>query len=569
MPDADLVETPRVTVRWHHRALGLLAAVLYALSHPFAWPGSVEDVTASLARPAWLLGFVCLVPLLWAVRRMPARQAYLFSAWAFVPGVFMLLHWLTIAMHVFGGIPKVFSGLLLVLLSIVGWNYMGAAVGVARWLEDRARWPAWAAVPVCWTGMEMCRAYIYFGGFPWGNIGTTQWNNLYVAQLGALGGVYLIIVLCGLVNGVLLEVLRSFLGERPFPSLPVTGAVLALAASYAYGALHISAVDDAQAHAPRVRVGMLQGNVEQGIKNKTMQFREQILAKYEALQRDAVARGAEVVIWPEGALPAHLPRDADSLRGRGLPDLQGAAGIIGTDIIWQDPPARTGPECRQPKPPAGCRGTRWMHNSALVVDPAQGIRGRFDKTHLVPFGEYVPWPLGLVARAIVPGIAAFVPGQTITPVDVPTREGPRSMGALICYEGIFPQYARRYAARGAQLLVNITNDAWYGISAAAPQHLAFYAMRAAENARAVARVANTGITAGIDPVGRVLAPSTLYTDAAVVLDLPLMETPTLYQLTGDVVGWGCAAPFLWGLGRGLREWYQGVKRRRLEKRAGR
>src|SRR5207237_1290739 len=102
---------------------------------------------------------------------------------------------------------------------------------------------------------------------------------------------------------------------------------------------------------------------------------------------------------------------------------------------------------------------------------------------LVPFGEYVPWPLFAIAKKIVPSIGQFVPGDNFNPVEIPSNENKPKVGTLICYEGIFPQYARYFADAGAELLVNVTNDAWYGVSSAAPQHLAFYAMRASETGK--------------------------------------------------------------------------------------
>jgi apolipoprotein N-acyltransferase len=160
-----------------------------------------------------------------------------------------------------------------------------------------------------------------------------------------------------------------------------------------------------------------------------------------------------------------------------------------------------------------------------------------------------------VARRIVPGIGEYVPGETLTPITLNLASGPHAIGGLICYEGVFPQYARQFSANGAELLVNLTNDAWYGISAAATQHLAFYAMRAAENGRAVARAANTGISCGIDPAGRVVAPSRLFEDQAVVVDLPFMTSRSIYNVTGDLVGGLCALLFAAGLGHALKGWY--------------
>jgi apolipoprotein N-acyltransferase len=555
---AGIVLTERLNTRmtrWKLRAQALCTGLLYAFSQPFVWPGDDAGVLAALKRPAWLLAFFCLVPLLLAVRRMTPRQAYFFSAWTFIPAAWVILYWLIIAMNVFGHIPLLPAALLLVLLCIAAWNFLGTAVGVARLLEVRFRWPAVCAVPICWAGMEWWRAHVYFGGFPWANLGVTQFNNLPLLQLGSLGGTYLIIVVIVAVNVVLYEVVRSWLGEGPFPWRTVTAVLVILVSVYVHGLWRIDAVNAAVEGAPRIRVGMLQGNIEQGIKNRDMQNQEFIVGKFERLQQEALARGAEVVIWPEAAYPAPLHKADTTLSGRRFPDLAGATGIVGATVFWRDPPLWTGDKCKPRPAPAECRPRTYVHNSGVVVTSDRRITGRFDKAHLVPFGEYVPVPFGVIARALVPGLGMAVPGDRLEPLPLSLANGKTAnVGGLVCYEGVFPQYARDLANAGAQLLINITNDAWYGISSASVQHLAFYAVRAAETQRAVARVANTGITALVDPAGRIRNPSPLYVDAAPVVDAPLMTHRTLYTMTGDITGGSAAVVFAGALGYGLYRW---------------
>jgi apolipoprotein N-acyltransferase len=553
-------------VTWRHRGLALLSGVLYPLSHPTVWPGDMSLETLPHALTQWL-AFVCLVPLLWAVRHLSPWRAYVVSAWTFIPGISIIFYWLVIAMNVFGGIPVAVAVALLLLLATVGWQYMACAVGVARAAEERWGVPVAVTVPVGWVGMEYCRGHFYFGGLPWASLGTSQSDNLPILQLGALGGVYLVIALVAFVNAVVFEGLRGWAGERRVPVRLLGAGVAALAGSALFGLLHIRHVDALAAEAPKVRVGMLQGNVEQGIKNKDWLHADAIIQKYARLQKEAIDRGAQVVIWPEAAFPLPFDREEKNVRHRRFPPLFPAVGVVGAVAMWREPPVLKGEVCRQKPQPPGCQPAAHLHNSAVVLDQDLNVRGRFDKAHLVPFGEYVPWPLGRVARAIVPAMGRTVPGDNWTPVELPVAGERPKVGSLICYEGVFPQYARRFAAGGADLLINVTNDAWYGVSSAAPQHLSFYAVRAAETGRAVARVANTGITAGIDPAGRILQPTGLYDEAAVVMELPLMRHRTVYTVVGDVVGWGCAAPFLLALGHELRRWYQGRRRARAGRKA--
>lgn len=546
----------------------MLAGLLYAFASPFVWPGDTADVHRALTRPAWILSFFALVPLLWAVRNMTPFRAYLFSAWMAVPGTFIVLHWLMIAMHVFGGISNPVSAALVLLLSCAGWTFMAMAVGVARWMEVHWAWPTWLTVPLSCVGMEMSRARIYFGGFPWGNLGSTTFNNLTLLQFGSVAGVYGTLAVLCLVNVALFEVIRWLRKERAAPTRLVATNVVLLALVCVFGQYRIAVVDEEARTAQKVRVGLLQGNIEQGIKNKDWQHRGFIVDRYAALQRDALAQGAQLIVWPEVAYPIPMRKDVDTAFPQGFPPLAPAVGIIGASVYWHDTPTLTGEACQVARPPPGCRGRALTHNSAVLAAPDLSIVGRFDKSHLVPFGEYVPWPLGPIAKAVVPMLGQTVPGEQWKPITYAIGNVPVQLGALVCYEGIFPQHTGDFVSGGAELLINITNDAWYGVSSASVQHMAFYTLRAAEHGRAVARAANTGITLGIDPVGRLLSPTELYETTAVMVDLPVMKSRTLYTMTGDAFGWLCWAPWAWALYRGVSGWYLTRRAARRAAKAG-
>jgi apolipoprotein N-acyltransferase len=171
----------------------------------------------------------------------------------------------------------------------------------------------------------------------------------------------------------------------------------------------------------------------------------------------------------------------------------------------------------------------------VVLDPEHTVMGAFHKRHLVPFGEAVPWPFDSFFKRLVPGLGMFKPGPVADPIPV---HGARLAG-LICYEGIFPQYSRRFVRAGANLLINVTNDAWYGYSSAPHQHVGYYALRAVENGRSVVRAANAGVSALYGPDGRPRGATRLFEDAVLVAPAPLLEIRTLYQLVGDAPAWFC------------------------------
>jgi apolipoprotein N-acyltransferase len=178
------------------------------------------------------------------------------------------------------------------------------------------------------------------------------------------------------------------------------------------------------------------------------------------------------------------------------------------------------------------------YNSAFLVSPDRELLGKYDKIHMVPFGEYVPLKSILFfVHKLAYGIGDFEPGRTHTVFHLPRGR----FGVTICYEVIFPDQVRRYVKQGADFLVNITNDAWFGRSAAPGQHLAMAALRAAENRRYLIRAANTGISAIIDPTGRIVKASEIFVPAVVSGRIQLRRGETFYTRYGDLFAWLCVA----------------------------
>jgi apolipoprotein N-acyltransferase len=165
----------------------------------------------------------------------------------------------------------------------------------------------------------------------------------------------------------------------------------------------------------------------------------------------------------------------------------------------------------------------------LLMSPAGNVVSRYDKVNLVPFGEFVPWPFGLLTRKVSSEAGDFEPGRRIV---VSNIDGHR-IGTFICYESVFPSYVRRFAASGAEVLFNISNDSWFGKSQARYQHLLIVRMRAAENARWILRATDNGITAVIDPAGRVVRTTEEYTELAARLQYRYRQDQTFYTRFGD------------------------------------
>jgi apolipoprotein N-acyltransferase len=246
--------------------------------------------------------------------------------------------------------------------------------------------------------------------------------------------------------------------------------------------------------------------------------------KYLRLTLQELAKNSpDLVVWPETAMPFYLRESKELIR------LETMAATGGADIL-------TGAPYRQLS--RGGKTFRY-YNSAFLIDHRGVVAGRYDKEHLVPFGEYVPLKkLLFFLGPLVEATADFSPGTDLRPIPCQNTR----LGVLICFESIFPDLARRLTSAGAGLLVNLTNDAWYGRSSAPWQHLSMAVFRAVENRRSLARAANTGISGFIDPLGRMRRLSPLFEEYSDCLPLPLLRTKTVYTAgRGYLAGPACLA----------------------------
>jgi apolipoprotein N-acyltransferase len=386
--------------------------------------------------------------------------------WSGVGYYGLLIYWLDIAMERFGGlqawqaVPAVCA---LVLLCAV----LSASVGALYTALERTRClPGPAAFAVAWVACEWGRGT--WTQFPWGQWAYTQARNLPLAQWAALGGAWLVSFWVALFAAVLCS---AWHGDRRARTFGLGGGVAVLGLGWAALCQPVST-------GIPLRVGVVQASISQAVKNAAVRHRQGIIATYRALSAAAVQGGAELLIWPEGAWPGYLPTDVTRLPTPSL----GVPLLAGVGLYA----APTGADAEDVH----------MYNSAFYLDTDLQVRGRYDKQQLVPFGEYVPLGKLLPVKRLVPSAADFVPGHDDTPL------GPFGLGVLICYDGVYPGPSRRAVAAGAELLVNLTNDAWYGASSAPYQHRDFYVLRAIETGRWVVRAANNGISVAIDPKGR-------------------------------------------------------------------
>jgi apolipoprotein N-acyltransferase len=305
------------------------------------------------------------------------------------------------------------------------------------------------------------------------------------------------------------------------------------------------------AAAPTLTVALVQPNLDQGQKNRARDHVSYVLGRLVPLTQEADRQGADLVAWPEAAFPAYVrPTIASFQGGRGqLPPLQRAHLLLGAATLEE-----LG---------AGPGGPRWrVENTSFLVAPDLAVKGRYVKHHLVPFGEYVPLADWLpFLSQVVPGMAPASPGGGLPLLEFTRPDGRVvRLGSMICFDAIFPEIGRGFARQDPDLLVNPTNDAWYGYSSGPYQFLTIVRLRAIETGRAIARPAYAGVSALILPTGELLpgaievgpvdpalAPQPPEPPALLVGQVPILRGRTPYVATGDLFALACAATTLGAL----------------------
>jgi len=513
---------PRLRAAW---LTGYVVVTFASFPHPLG--GRVVDLGVALAwwGPALLLlGLAGLAPL---------RAAALGLAAGGVAHA-AILHWIYIVTVVHGHAPAIAG-----VAGPIGLGlYIGAftalfAAGMA-FLGRAGLATPWSAA-LLWTALEHLRSFA-LSGFPWATLGYAQHENGALLGLARYTGVYGLSFVSVLGGAAALQLGCDLWACRR----PARGTWLGVVAVLAAHALGVAAVSsDSESGLIRVRVGVLQGNIDQGVK-WSREWSERILETYEELAREAAAAGAEVILWPESSLPGFI--DQDPVLRRRLADLAaetGATHVLG--VVGLDFDRRT----RRPI----------FFDSAVVLDTLGDFGRRYDKSHLVPFGEYVPLrdQIGFFVKAVARGVASdnVTAGPGPRPVSLPLPERgapPVTVAVPICYELLFPDLVRRMVDQGAEALLAITNDAWYGRTGAPYQFLAMTAVRSAETRVWTARAANTGVSAIIDSRGRVREQTRIFERGLLVADVPLRPAPlggSFYTRHGDVFAAACWIGSVW------------------------
>jgi len=437
-------------------------------------------------------------------------------------------YWIYDTMHDHGGLSAPAALLALFLFCLYLGLYHGLfglllslAVGPGR--DDRR---ALLATPFLWVAVELARTRVT--GFPWNLLGTAQVDNISLSRITTWTGVYGVSFEIMLVN---VAVAAAFLVPRKKRN------TLLMASFAAAAVLQAGRLVDAPALGTDHAALLVQENISVDT-NWTQSTFEQVLRELTDLSVKEVAAAssgagsgralsaaqgrADLIVWPESPAPFFtndpLFREPMSRMARETQSWA-VTGAIGST------PAKSG------------RTGSQVFNSAALVSPAGEWTARYDKVHLVPFGEYLPFPrLFAFAGGLTKEVGEFGMGESRSPLDA----GGTRLGIFICYESVFPDEVRQFANNGAQVLVNLSNDGWYGDSGAYAQHLNQTRMRAIENGRWLLSATNTGVTASIDPYGRTVERLPRKQRAALVAHYALTSVTTFYTQHGDWFAGLCA-----------------------------
>lgn len=506
--------------------LVLLAAVLQILIFPL--PG------------VYVLSWIALAPLILAVlRAQPAGelevagsvrlrpaspgQAFLL---AYVCGILFYAgtcYWIYDTMRQYGGLSAPMALLVLFLFCC----YLGLYHGFFGLLLGMLSSPsrdyrrALVAAPFLWVAVELARTRIT--GFPWNLLGTAQVDNAALCHIASWTGVYGISFEIVLVN---VAVAAAFLVPKEKRTAMFVAALAAAAV------LQAGRLIEAPASQADHKALLVQQNIPVAA-NWTPQFYEQTLTNLIDITIGAAqlapAEYVNISIWPESPAP-FLTNDARFRAALSEMARKTHSWVI-AGAIGSDPPVARGSAPR-------------LFNSAVLITPDGTWTSRYDKVHLVPFGEYLPFPsLFAFAGGLTKEVGEFEHGAARLPLDA----GGQKIGVFICYESVFPDEVRQFVDRGAQVLVNISNDGWYGDSGAWAQHLNQTRMRAIENDRWILSAADTGLTASIDPLGRVVAQIPRKERTVLLAPYALNSATTFYWRHGDWFAYGCAIILLGAL----------------------
>ena len=469
----------------------------------------------------WPLLAVACVPLLVSVCKGSGRQALLSGLFVGLGHFLLQLYWIVFVLGQYGGLPLFVSIPALLLLCLYMAGYLVLFVLLARlFVQQCSPLFCLCLIPCTWVGLDWLRSFL-FSGFPWMDLGYGLVGVPFLLQSADIWGHYGLTFLIVMLN-TFFSLLVLYSGKKKVMGKTAIPVCLIIIVTAFYSGWRWQQLETGLEEAEFMNVAVVQGNVDQGQKwNPSRQgstVRGYIEQSRLLMSKTPVP---ELLVWPETSLPFYpvkhplLAPITQLVSGEQVMLLAGAP--------WYERENLQSTEIN-------------FFNSSLLFDTNGDIAARTSKSHLVPFGEYVPLQRFLPFIApLVEAVGDFSSGEIRNP---PACKKAR-IGVLICFESIFGDISRKWVDAGANLLVNMTNDAWYGRSSAPYQTLAMTRVRAVETRRAIVRSANTGFSVFIDPMGRLQQLSPLFAPWEAVQRVQIREDRTIFVRGGYLFAPAC------------------------------
>ncbi len=474
--------------------LAVLSGVLYWA----AFPGT--DV--------WPFAFVCWAPLIIALRRQTPRRALWLGALQGLTCNLIGFYWLFGMLKSFSGFNDLLCGLFMVILC----GYQGGRMGLLGWFYARAErkgWPMGLSFALAFIGHETAYPLL----FPWFTGAQTHKVPLLM-QLAEIGGPIAIGLALAGGSVAVAELVLAKMDARPVDRRRLAFGLAGPIVLVAFGAIRVPMVQKQIDAAPKAIVAVVQGNMPLG------GGKDAVAIHHDATLQLEKTVHPDLIVWSEAAIPQSFPeKDMERLLSSYV--LYGVKTPVVAGIVI----SRKREGAKRPD----------FYNSSALVMPGGKVTGTYDKTYLLAFGEYIPfgdWFPSLYE--ISKNSGQLTKGSSLASLPF----GEHKITTLICYEDIIPSFTNAAVRAGdPDLLVNMTNDAWFGKSTEPAIHLALAKFRAVEHRRYLVRATNTGVSAWIDPIGRSTGETPLFELSATAGEVRWMRSRTVYELIGDVPWW--------------------------------
>lgn len=503
-----------------------LLVVLSAILLIFSFPGF----------NIWIFAWIAIVPLFFAIENQKPLKAFLIS---YLTGFLFFLGTVYWLIHVTLPGMVIVAAYLALYFGFFGLIICGAV--------HRPRYAALFYIPAAWVALEWIRSHA-LTGFGWQLLGYSQSFNLPVIQIADISGVYGVSFLIVMFNAAIFMFIKNFKKKKDF-YIPLAMSAILMCAVLGYGYYRLNNTFTGE----KLKVAIVQGNIPQDEK-WDRRFVDSIMSKYEALTKEAVKEKVDLVIWPETSVPGFVENEKNL-----FDRVKNLVIEINTPLLLGAPRYEETKKCDL------------YFNSAYLFLKDGGIQDRYDKIHLVPFGEYLPFKdaLNFLHRFSRRPIGDFTAGKEFTIFRFFARRSAKDknrgfnllkrigFSTLICFEDIFPDLTREFVKKNSGFLVNITNDGWFGRTAAAYQHAQNSIFRAVENRINVIRAANIGLSCFIDQKGRITgkvssANKDLFVEGFKVHEIILSRTRTVYNIYGDILAYLCMLATVFGIARSLK-----------------